>query len=66
MQRRRLGLAIALLAFAVLIAVKPPLGQIRLSLDTDPAHGPAKVEAALEIGAIAVTLLFRQAERRVR
>lgn len=66
MQRRRLGLGLALFAFAVLIAVKPPIGQLRLSLDTDPESGPARAEAAIEVGTIAVSILFRQAERRVR
>ncbi|WP_294265556.1 hypothetical protein [uncultured Sphingomonas sp.] len=66
MQRRRLALGLSVLAFAILIAVKPPIGQLRLSLDTDPETGPARAEAAIEIGTIAVSILFRQAERRVR
>lgn len=66
MHRRRLGLAAALLAFVVLVAVKPKTGELRLSLDTAaPAQAPV-VEAALDLGLVAVTILVRQAGRDAR
>ncbi|PCD03684.1 hypothetical protein COC42_04845 [Sphingomonas spermidinifaciens] len=66
MQRRRLGLCLAIIAFAALVAIKPPVGYLRLSFDTATESGAPQVEAAVEIGAVAVTILFQQAERRLR
>lgn len=66
MHRRRIGLAIVLVACAALIAVKPGTGEIRLSLDLPGAGNASRAEAALEVGAIAVSLLIRTAERPAR
>lgn len=57
MQRRRIGLGIALLAFAALVAAKPDTSAIRLTLDTPSANAPVRVEAALEVGMLAITVL---------
>ncbi|HTG39523.1 hypothetical protein [Sphingomonas sp.] len=64
MYRRRLGLSIALLAFVVLIAVKPQTGTIRLSLDTPRDERPVAVEAGIELGRFAISILVREASRR--
>jgi hypothetical protein len=61
MHRRRLGLALAILAFGALIAVKPKTGEIRLSLDLPRSGEMARAEAALEVGTFAVSILVNAA-----
>lgn len=66
MHRRRLGLSFALLGFMVLVAIKPPMGQLRLSLDAPTDGSPLKVEAGLDLGAFALSVLVHEAARRAR
>jgi hypothetical protein len=61
MHRRRLGLALAILAFGTLIAVKPKTGEIRLSLDLPETGDAARAEAALEVGTFAISVLVNAA-----
>lgn len=61
MHRRRLGLSLAILAIAALIAVKPNTGALRLSLDLPRAGDTAHAEAALEVGTFAVSILVNAA-----
>lgn len=65
MQRRRLGLALAILALAVLIAIKPNTGEIRLSLAMSDS-APTRMEAALKLGTVAISVLIDGAERAAR
>lgn len=65
MQRRRLGLAIAILALAILVAIKPKTGELRLSLAMSDS-APTRLEAALKLGTVAVSVLIDGAERTAR
>jgi hypothetical protein len=57
MHRRRIGFGIAVLAFAVMIAMKPDTGTLRLSVNTPGVSAPMKVEAAVEVGIVAISIL---------
>lgn len=61
MLRRRLGLALGILVVALMIAAKPKSGEIRLSLDLPRAGEAAQAEAAIEMGAFAVSILVNAA-----
>ncbi|TKD53007.1 hypothetical protein [Sphingomonas baiyangensis] len=65
MLQRRIALLAAIAACAVLIALKPPTGQIRLALDTGNESAPALFEAAVEVGAVGVSVVV-DASRRLR
>jgi hypothetical protein len=66
MQRRRLGLIAALLVCAALIAVKPASNELRLTVTMPQASDVTRVEAAVTVGGIALSVLIEQAERSIR
>lgn len=64
-RRRRLAVGTAVLAFAALVAVKPPTGHIGITLNTPAAIVPGEAIAAVEVAIGTVSFALSWTKRIV-